>query len=507
MNPGTSEALKDGVRRALPLIVLLVLLGAAALVALRQWQGAEYESSANVLVSTTNVAAAVAGTQAPYVDPGRTMDNAVALARSSGLYERVATATRERLGTASELEDATSIGAPGSNDVLSITARADDAERARDIAAAVAAEYPEYRADIALRDVDRALQRLRAQIGDDPGDPVLEQKREQLELLQTLLNSGDATVIDNATEAAKVNPRPVRDAVIGGALGFVLALLLAGAREALNTRIRSEADVEELLDRPVLASIQTLPKRSRLVTLGGRHEARFSDTYALLAANLMQQRGDASSTVLAVTSGYKGEGKTTTAANLAVAFARRGARVILVDFDTRQPSLGLVFQVPADSPGVLQIVNGRAKLRDALFPVAVDLGSTNGRRRLRRANGQPEEERETTDDAGGSLHVIHAGGSLRSGALAQSPRVGELLARLRETADIIVLDTPPALLTAEMVELSALVDTILVVARHGRITRRGLQTLNKQAQSWQAEVVGAVVTGTTAEERNTYYGG
>jgi Mrp family chromosome partitioning ATPase len=506
MDPGTSEALKDGVRRALPLVVVLTLVGALALFGLRQWQGEEYEASADVLVSTTNVAAAIAGTQAPYVDPGRTIDNAVALARSGELYARVADETDEELGTATELRDATSVGASGSNDVITFTSRADDADRARDIVGAVADAYPEYRAEIALRDIDRALEQLRAQIEDAPDDAVLAEKREQLELLQTLLNSGDATVIDRAAEAVKVNPRPARDLVVGAALGFVLALLIAGAREALNTRVRSEAAVEELLDRPVLASIQTLPKRSRLVTLGGRHEARFSDTYALLAANLMQQRDGAGSTVLAVTSGYKGEGKTTTAANLAVAFARRGADVILADFDVRQPSLGEVFRVPGETPGVLQVVSGDAKVREVLFPVDVGVASRNGRRRLRRGDGQADAV-ESPANADGSLHVIHAGGSLRSGALARSPRARRLVEDLRQQADMVVLDTPPALLTAEMVELSALVDLILVVTRQGRITRRGLQTLNKQAQAWQAEVVGAVVTGTTAEERNTYYGG
>lgn len=504
MTSGTSEALKDAVRRALPLVVALYVLGAVALFTVRQIEGARYEASANVFITTTNLASTIAGTQPPYVDPRRTIDNAIALARSGELYERVADDTDGKLGTASELRDATGVSGSSDNDVLVFSASADDADRAVRIANAVAAAYPAYRADISLRDIDRALSQLRDELEASPGDPVLKEKADQLELLQAL-NSGDATVIEQAGDAEKVNPRPLRDAMLGGALGFVVALLLAGAREALNTRVRSEADVEQLLDSPVLASIQTLPRRSRLVTLGGRHEARFSDTYALLAANLMHLRGDSPATTLAVTSALKGEGKTTTAANLAVAFARRGAKVILADFDVRKPSVGMLFGLPAGSPGILQMVKGEVGAHEALWSVPLNgAAPTVGQE----GNGRPATAPPMSDPsaAEGSLHVVPAGGSVKAGALSQSPRVVDVLERLKERADILILDTPPALLTAEMAELSPNVDMVLVVARQGHVTRRGLQTLSRLAQAWQTEVVGAVVTGTPAEERTSYYG-
>jgi tyrosine-protein kinase len=502
MTSGTSEALKDAVRRALPLVVVLYLLGAVALFAVRQVEGPRHQASAHVFISTTNLAATLAGTQLPYIDPRRTIDNAIALASSGELFDRVADATGGDLGSASELREATEVSGSTDNDVLVFTATADDADRAVRIANAVADEYPDYRADISLRDIDRAVSQLHAELEQSPDDPVLTQKAEQLELLQTL-NSGDATVIERADAATKVNPRPLRDALLGGALGFVVALLLAGAREALNTRVRSEADVEQLLDSPVLASIQTLPKRTRLVTLGGRHTTQPSDTYALLAANLMHIRGDSPSTTLAVTSALKGEGKTTTAANLAIAFARRGAKVILVDFDVRKPSLAVLFGLPPGSPGILQMVKGDVGPPETLWPVPLNGSRPAGDRD---ANGRPAMLAVAPAEGEGSLHVVPAGGSVKAGALSQSPRVAEVLDRLKEQADILILDTPPALLTAEMAELSPNVDMVLVVARQGHVTRRGLQTLSKRAQAWQTEVVGAVVTGTPAEERSGYYG-
>ena len=69
--------------------------------------------------------------------------------------------------------------------------------------------------------------------------------------MQTLA-SGGATVVERATDAPQVSPSPIRDTLLGASFGFVIALLICGAREAFNTRIRSESDVEDALSKPVL---------------------------------------------------------------------------------------------------------------------------------------------------------------------------------------------------------------------------------------------------------------
>src|SRR5205814_5138739 len=101
--------------------------------------------------------------------------------------------------------------------------------------------------------------------------------------------------------------------------------------------------------------------KMRMVTYG-RHEAAFADSYALLAAQLVQSTAGRDGVVLGVTSSLAGEGKTTTAANLAVVLARRGARVLLRDFDFRSPALAAVFGLPERSPGALQVAAGSANL-------------------------------------------------------------------------------------------------------------------------------------------------
>jgi Mrp family chromosome partitioning ATPase len=471
MRPSAAEALKAAIRRSLPIVVALVVLGAVTVNLFKQIQGPRYSATARVYHSTVDLSTAV--TQ---IDPGFVG------------------------GTADELRGETKVGGSDQVDILAFTTTADDADRATRTVNAVADAYVDWRADIQSNAIAKAINQLRSQTATSPSArAALKDELDRLNVMRTLA-SGGATVIERATEAPKVSPAPVRDTLLGASLGFVIGLLLAGAREAFNTRVRSESDVEEALSKPVLATIQSLPKRAGIVVVG-RHESRWGDTYALLAANLMQIRpGRNGPTVLAVTSSIAGEGKTTTASNLAVAMAMRGQRVVLAEFDLRKPAIGRMFRIPLESPGVIQLVDGKASVDSAVWQVELNGAGPSGivavPLGLRNGDGPGTE---------GSLRVVAAGGQERGARVARSPRLPELLERLGSGADVVVLDTPPALATVEMAELSASVDAVLVVVRHGRVTRRSLVALSRQAEGWRADIVGAVLTDSPAEEDEYYY--
>jgi non-specific protein-tyrosine kinase len=509
MRPSAAEALKAAIRRSLPLTVALVLLGALTVFGLKQLQGPQNSASARVVHNSTDLGAVLTGTQPSYVDPRRVIETALALARSPELYSR----TAERLGMprseGEELQAATTVSGGDETDVIVFTTTMSDPDEAIRTVNAVSAEYIEWRTEIAGEAVRRAIDQIETQLPSTTGQPrvTLQEQLNRLNVLETL-NSGGATRIEQATEATKVSPRPVRDAMFGAALGLVIALLFAGAREAFNTRIRSEADVEEALDRPVLASIQTLPKRATLVTVG-RHESKFGDTYALLAANLMQIRADGGPMILAVTSAIASEGKTTTASNLAMAMAQRGRRVILADFDLRKPSVGRMFRIPPDAPGVLQLIDGKVQPDGAMWEISLNGSGPPGRALPLGAaalsgNGDTPGAEEV-DESHGDLRIIPSGGSERGARLARAPQTPKLLSELLADTDVLILDTPPALATVEMAELSTIVDFVLVVVRHGKVTRRSLVALNRQSQGWRAEIIGAVITDAPAEEDDYYY--
>ena len=512
MRPSAAEALKAAIRRSLPLTLALVLLGALTVTAIRQYQGPRYQASARIVQSTTDLGQSVLGVQTPYTDPQRVIDTATALAGSPELYNRVA-ARDDVDRTAKSLREATKVSGGADTDVFTFTVVADTPEEAIDLVNKVAAEYVQWRGQISGQAIRQAIDQIQAQLDEPVGslDAVTGTERSELQgqlnrlkVLDTL-NSGGATIIERAETAVKTSPRPIRDALFGAALGLVIALLLAGVREAFNTRIRSEADVEDALGRPVLASIQSLPKRADIVT-AGRHESRWGDTYALLAANIMQIRGDADRTILAVTSAIASEGKTTTATNLAVAMAQRGQRVILVDFDLRKPSVGRVFRIPAGSPGVVQVIDGDIDLKDARWEIPLNGGPGQP---VATRNGRGADSLLETNGNGsqgeGSLQVIAAGGNERGARIARSAEVIELLDELAAEADVVVLDTPPALATVEMAELSRMIDLAITVVRYGKVTRRSLVALNRQADTWQTDLVGAVITDAPPEEDDYYY--
>jgi Mrp family chromosome partitioning ATPase len=83
--------------------------------------------------------------------------------------------------------------------------------------------------------------------------------------------------------------------------------------------------------------------------------------------------------------------------------------------------------------------------------------------------------------------------------------VADLIQQFSRRADVVVIDTPPALATPDMAQLSRLVDVVLVVVRQGRESRRSLQALHRQSQSWHKAISGVVVTDSDADEAYGYY--
>jgi succinoglycan biosynthesis transport protein ExoP len=502
----TAEALKAAVRRAVPLVIVCAVAGIVVVNLQKQLAGPVYSASASVLLDNRGLAEILTETQAPYVDPRRESENALALARATELYERVAAANRA-LGSPGSIRGLVSVTGDPDSDVISFTATGSDPERVTDVANAVAHGYVDYRSQTYDQDaIDAAISRLRDRQRESPNDTQTRTLLERLEILRTIsAGTPDAAVINEATGAAKIAPNPVRDSILGAAIGIVVALLLAGAREAFNTRVQGEADVEDALGRPVLASIPSLPRTSGLVTVG-RHESRYSDVYALLAANIMQQHGEGK-LLLAVTSAVAGEGKTTTAANLAVAFARRGSNVIIADFDVRKPAINAVFRIPAVAFGVTDIVRGGRELESSLWSFRFSSNGDGAGGTILAPGVVPTSQRRlaSSGDGAGALMVLPAGGTDSGGRIAQSPQMQQLLKKLRASADVVILDTPPALLTVEMAELSRLVDSVLVVVRRGKVTRRSLSALGRQAQSWPADVAGAVLTAADGEPSYSDY--
>jgi non-specific protein-tyrosine kinase len=247
----------------------------------------------------------------------------------------------------------------------------------------------------------------------------------------------------------------------------------------------------------------------------GSNGGRFQDEYQLLAANVAQAFDGHGGTVqLAVTSALSGEGKTTTASNLAAALARRGAAVVLVDFDLRKPAVSDFVGIPRDAAGVSDVLTGAGDPRSVMWRISSNGEGPHPEEEAEEAEAFVRARAERTQTAEESARVgkgsltVMPGGSVGEKTGVGFTQLPTVLDQLPAEADFVVIDTPPALLVAGMAELASSIDAVIVVVRHGLVHRRRLRALGRQARTWRAQLLGAVLNDCPADEGylNYYYG-
>jgi len=279
-------------------------------------------------------------------------------------------------------------------------------------------------------------------------------------------------------------------------LGLLVGLLsgIGGAfiLERMNTSVRRHEEVEELLRVPRLALVPRLVPSSRLrtpflssgngngkgtagkgvalshipgalVTANGTSPIA-AEAYRTLRTNLIFSQAVQRIKTLVVTSAAPGEGKTTTAANLAVVYAQQGMRVLLVDCDLRRPSVHGVFGIDKE-PGFTQVVMGLVDARTAVRKTAIE-----------------------------NLFVLPSGTLPPNPAeLLGGDQSRAALAALAESFDMLIVDTPPVLAAADSAILGRDADGVLMVLRVGKTERAAAQRARQQLAAVGARVVGAVL--------------
>jgi Mrp family chromosome partitioning ATPase len=497
------ETLKAVARRSVWIVLALVALGVLAMNLVRKHEGPLYSATSRVILSPLDIAAAAAGINT-YVDPQLVDQTETALAQSPQLFDQAARDAGGLLGTGSELRSSASVSKNGGTIYFDVSGSNPKLTVAR--ANAIADTYQSWRAGISTATVQKAIDQVNSQLaGAKTRDPNLVDQLNRLKVLKVIASGGNVLLVEHKGYAIQTRPRPIRDSVLGGFIGLFFALLVVAGRELIDTRVRSEAEVEELLNVPVLGTVETLPRRTTLVSVG-RHRERFADMYALVAANLIQTSRESKATVIAVTSATAEEGKTTTASNLAAALATRNENVVLVDLDSRKPSLGRIFRIPNDAPGLSEVLRKKTRPEDAMWSV-----SLNGRLIVSPVEQAPSSQQQAAGGNGrvksGSLRVLPMGPENGKITLAgRAERLKPVIESIQKHADFVVIDTPPVLSLPDMTEISDLVDVVLIVVRHGRVSRRSLASLMRIQRNWTKPQTSAVLVGTPRhEDAYSYY--
>ncbi len=218
--------------------------------------------------------------------------------------------------------------------------------------------------DLSVRDADPALAQAMAQ-------SYAEALSDQIRVQETPVGAEDplirATIYDSATlPTSPVAPNPVRNLGLAVVLGLLLGFGLAVMRELLDTTIKSPDDVREQTDAPLLGAIGYDPsiRSEPLVTSQASHAPR-AEAFRVLRTNLQFVDVDTATKVFVVTSALPGEGKTTTAVNLAITLAQAGQKTLLVECDLRRPKASVALGLD-NSVGVTTVLLGRVTLEDAL---------------------------------------------------------------------------------------------------------------------------------------------
>ena len=229
---------------------------------------------------------------------------------------------------------------------------------------------------------------------------------------------------------------------------------------------------------------------------------------ALDLANLQAAAG-----VVMVTSAVEQEGKSTTIANLAVALAQVGRRVVLVDLDLRRPFLHKLFDL-GDGPGVTEVALGDISVQDALSTVAVipRTSSRTGVLAIARhgsghgnVNGNGHGNGSRAGAGEGVLEVLTAGTQPADpSALLESEALGAMLDQLRERADIVLVDAPPVLPVSDAVSISSRVDGMVVVSRLDVVQRPMLRELRRELDRAHVAKLGLVLTGADSDSAYGY---
>jgi Mrp family chromosome partitioning ATPase/capsular polysaccharide biosynthesis protein len=504
--PTTLADYRAVIRRRKWVVIVLPVVAAATAWVLAHGQSSLYRATAQVLVSRSNAASAVTSVDPTVYDATRFLATQADIARSPEVAARVVKAADVPGVSPDQLLGETSIAADPNADVLYVSVSSSSPSAATRLTNAYAEEYARYKTSLDTEKIDAALQTLgartkalRSQGGTaSPGFGTLDQYQTQLETIRTLV-ANSVTVLRPAGAAGKVQPKPMHTALLGGLVGLVLGLGLAFLLDTLDPRVRSEDEIESVLGIPLLGRIPPPPRHLQnlngliMVAQPGNAQA---EAFRRLKTSIEFVNREHDARTIMVTSAVPREGKSTTIANLAVAFARSGRRVALVDLDLRQPSIHPFFS--SDRPqGITDVLVGNETLEGALrprfLPSATSFTARRNGTRPTATSTDPAEHRSSLLTVLPAGTLVPASGDTLTDLL-ESEMLASVFEELGEQFEVVLADTPPLLVVGDAIPLSSRVDAVLMVLHTG-IRRPVLHELARELEKSQAPILGFVLTG------------
>ncbi|MBI4199366.1 MAG: polysaccharide biosynthesis tyrosine autokinase [Chloroflexi bacterium] len=285
---------------------------------------------------------------------------------------------------------------------------------------------------------------------------------------------------DAVPPSSPPGPGTRRNILLGAVLGLVVAGMAVFLLEYLDDSVKTPEGLKGLTGIAALGSVfryRAANGQGPVLLQEGHRSRAVEESYKFLRANLdFVALGTQGVKTFQVTSSLPSEGKTTTAANLAITLAREGKSVILVDTDLRKPALHHLFSLP-DQRGVSHVLLGKATLDEALARTPVE-----------------------------GLKVLPCGplppDPLR---VLRSPEAKQLIEALKQRADVVLFDSPPLLAVADALVLASQMDAVLLVVDAHRTRREVVKRAAESLAQANPPVVTAVLNKVLPARTHGYY--
>ena len=304
-----------------------------------------------------------------------------------------------------------------------------------------------------------------------------------------IMGSTSLTIVDESgVPVSPINQRNLtREAVKGALLGMVISFAILLVYVTRRKTIRQGDDLKRLTGTKFLGNIPEtrMKKRSNLkgqtLSVDNRKvSSAFKESMRLIRSRVEKELAAMDGKVILVTSAVPEEGKTTVAANLALAFAKKDKKVVLIDGDLRNPSVVKALELKNVKYGLVQMLQGKAELEDTMIPY------------------------KSTD-----LFIL-PGTTTTSNpfSLIRSARMRAVMRQIKDYADYIVIDTPPSAMLSDTSAYSDYADAVVLVVRQdftgAHQVQRALENISDAGIPMVGYVLNRVLEGTTGYGYSSY---
>jgi len=322
---------------------------------------------------------------------------------------------------------------------------------------------------------------------------IVQSQMKEAEIAAAVSDSTASVLDDAVTPSQQTGSSETLIYAVAILSGLIVGVFVAFLRDWLDTTIRNERDLANVVGAAVVGIIPNLQQQSRSLgyrlpaasqgeqaSASGREvQTPAAEAYRTLRTNLNYLTPPRAPHVIVITSALPGDGKTTTAVNLAVTLAHQGQRVILIDAETRRGTVHEVFGIPP-APGFFDLMYGQASPGECIRRVQME--------------------------GGGTIDVLPLGSapSVNPADLLVAARLEPLFERLRAQYDYVLLDTPPLNLFTDAALIGAHADALLLVARADKTDRDELRYAVQQLRNVQVTLAGAILNDVELRRGSRY---